>query len=272
MAVNFDSINLLNPNEIESNLTKKKLELSFKFNIRRFVAQKLLAVKNYFIRFVSGSEELATQLFLTGASQTASGNFSQAIDYYKYAISLKPEEATYYKALFTLLDRAGREEEAMDCLEILVLLDGYWGLDTPQNLKILASYHFDQENHVQAQRYYDLYITTNQADYSEQKLYADVLVEHGQYDKAIELYTTLQKKNPDDYSFLAKFAHAYYSVGAWQNAVEIYDFLVNKLRASFEQKNFFINRLADSYRCLGQYGRAQKYMLILRKREQYFRN
>ncbi len=159
-------------------------------------------------------------LFIKAVRERELGNFEKALDLYRQALELNPNDPASHYEYGRLLMALGRNDEAI--------------------LSAKKAMDLDPDN-----KWYKV-------------LYANLSKATGNYDEYVRIYEELTTRYPNDLNFLNELAFAYYFVGQYQKAVEIYDRIetmvgVNEMLSS--QKVQIYDRMGQKDKAVGEYER-----------------
>ncbi|MEJ2593552.1 MAG: tetratricopeptide repeat protein, partial [bacterium] len=159
-------------------------------------------------------------LFIKAVKERELGNLEKALDLFRQALDLNPNDAASQYEYGRILMALGRNDEAILSAKKAIELD-------PDN------------------KWYKV-------------LYANLSKATGAYEEYVRVYEELTTRYPNDLNFLNELAFAYYFVGRYQQAVETYDRIetmvgVNEMLSS--QKVQLYDRMGQKEKAVGEYER-----------------
>ena len=133
----------------------------------------------------------------------------KAVQFFDQAVSLSPNNARLRDEYAVALLQAGREEEALEQLEISLRLDDTYYL----TYLYLADYYRNKEDWDKAEQYYQKALERRPNDVQILSGLAYVYARKGQMDKAIEYNLRVLERRPNDLPTLRNLALLYREVG-----------------------------------------------------------
>jgi len=192
--------------------------------------------------------EMAEIHFKIGRATDQLGKYDLAVDEYRTAVELKPDELKYYMAMADDLDRLGMYEEEVSVLRNVLILDK----NNPHAEAMLGTSYAKLGQYMNALEEFKSALQHNPRDAQNYNNLGMVYDSLGDTEKAINFMEEGLKLSPDDNFTLQNIGAIYNKVKRYGDSARAYARLV-KLKPEVAK---FHNQLGIAYYNNGQYKQA----------------